>query len=159
MLRIATILTSLLTLISIPQSAGDWQQPFSSEITRWESEYLAPESEYGPGHRGVDSVQELGSPIKAPVSGKIFFVGLVVDRNVVTIRSPSGYLASFEPACTDLKVGEGVLIGGQFAWHCSPQESYDYHCESCIHFSVRSKFGYLSPDFFLSEILPSVILN
>ncbi len=159
MLRIATILTSLLTLISIPQSAGDWQQPFSSEITRWESEYLAPESEYGPGHRGVDSVQELGSPIKAPVSGKIFFVGLVVDRNVVTIRSPSGYLASFEPACTDLKVGEGVLIGEQFAWHCSPQESYDYHCESCIHFSVRSKFGYLSPDFFLSEILPSVILN
>ncbi len=159
MLRIASILTTILTMIFIPQATGDWQQPFSNQIAQRGSEYLAPESEYGPGHRGVDSVQELGSPIKAPVSGKIFFVGLVVDRNVVTIRSPSGYLASFEPACTDLIVGEGVLAGEKFAWHCSPQESYDYHCESCIHFSVRSKFGYLSPDFFLSEILPSVILN
>ncbi|MFM1957963.1 MAG: hypothetical protein RI929_326 [Actinomycetota bacterium] len=159
MLRIATILTSLLTLISIPQSAGDWQQPFSSEITRWESEYLAPESEYGPGHRGVDLVQDLGSPIKAPVSGKIYFAGLVVDRKVVTIRSFSGYLASFEPACTELKVGDVVLIGDQFAWHCSPQASYEYHCESCVHFSVRSQFGYLSPDFFLSKMLPSVILG
>ena len=159
MLLITLTFTLALTVLSSSQITRDWEQPFSNEVAQWESEYLAPESEYGPGHRGVDSVQELGSLVKAPVSGRISFAGLVVDRQIVTIRSSGGYLASIEPACTDRKVGDAVRIGEQFAWHCSPQESYEYHCESCVHFSVRSQFGYLSPDFFLTDMLPSVILG
>jgi len=103
--------------------------------------------------------QDLGSMIKAPISGSLYFTGLVVDRQVVTIRSQAGYLASFEPACTKHKVGDAVLKGEEFAWHCPPTKTYEYHCEGCIHFSIRSQYGYLSPDYFLGKLKPSVLVS
>ncbi len=159
MLRIAAALTLTLTLVSITQSSSGWVNPFSDPAREWDDFYLAPESEYGPGHRGVDLAQDPGSKIRAPLTGSISFVGLVVDRQVVSIRSTNGYLVSFEPACTKHKVGDSVLAGEEFAWHCSPKGSYQYHCENCVHFSIRSNYGYLSPDFFLGDIKPSVLLG
>lgn len=159
MLRIIATTTIALTLMTFAQSSTDWQHPFSDPENGWSDVYLAPASKYGPGHRGVDLAQPVGSAIKAPLSGEIAFAGIVVDREVVTIRSNAGYLASFEPACTNHRVGQPVLIGAEFAWHCLPQESYEYHCESCVHFSVRSQYGYLSPDYFLEEMMPSVLLG
>lgn len=100
---------------------------------------------------------EIDSKIKAPASGTLYFKGLVVDREVVTIRTTDGYLASFEPACTDLSVGGRVKVGQEFAWHCEPQERYEYHCRSCVHFSARSEFGYISPDYLLGHLRPSVL--
>jgi hypothetical protein len=84
---------------------------------------------------------------------------MVVDRPVVTISTANGYLASFEPACTNLEVGDAAKAGSDFAWHCAPETEYEHHCESCIHFSVRSVYGYLSPEYFLGGLKPSVILN
>jgi hypothetical protein len=81
----------------------------------------------------------------------------VVDREVVTIRTNDGYLASFEPACTLLEVGDRVKLGQEFAWHCQPSASYEYHCESCVHFSARSAYGYISPDYLLGNLRPSVL--
>ena len=159
MLKMSAISAAAIALLISTSASSNWSQPFSEGDTPWDSEYLAPETDYGPGHRGVDLALELDAKIKAPVSGRIAFADLVVDRPVVTIRAESGYLATFEPACTDLKLGDWVTVGSEFAWHCSPKIDYEYHCKSCVHFSARSQYGYLSPDYFLTKMLPSQLAN
>jgi len=158
-IRILAIYAAFSALLMLTPQAKDWQEPFPSQDLQWEAEYVAPKTEYAAGHRGVDLRLGLNAIIKAPAAGEISFVGLVVDRPVVTISAAHGYLACFEPACTNLEVGDAVKAGSDFAWHCAPETEYEYHCESCIHFSVRSAYGYLSPEYFLAGLKPSVLLG
>jgi murein DD-endopeptidase MepM/ murein hydrolase activator NlpD len=137
--------------------AAVWEDPAQRTTSSWQAVYEAPKTEYGAGHRGVDLVLETDSKISAPAAGVLYFKGLVVDREVVTIRTTDGYLASFEPACTNLEVGERVKLGQEIAWHCEPSASYEYHCDSCVHFSARSAYGYISPDYLLGNLKPSVL--
>lgn len=137
--------------------ASVWKDPAETTNSSWQADFEAPKSEYGPGHRGVDFILEIGSKISAPSAGVLYFKGLVVDREVVTIRTIDGYLASFEPACTLLDVGDRVKLGQEIAWHCEPSASYEYHCGNCVHFSARSQFGYISPDYLLGNLKPSVL--
>ncbi len=159
MLKMTAISSVAIALLISTSDSSNWSQPFSEPDPSWGSDYVAPETQYGPGHRGVDLALEIGSKIKAPVAGRITFADLVVDRASVTIQAESGYLATFEPACTTLKLGDRVTVGSEFAWHCSPNIEYRYHCKSCVHFSVRSQFGYLSPDYFLTQMLPSQLVD
>jgi hypothetical protein len=158
-IRILAISATFATLLLLTPQATDWQEPFPSQDLQWEAEYVAPQTEYGAGHRGVDLRLELNTIIKAPVAGEVSFVGLVVDRPLVTISTANGYLVSLEPVCSNLRVGDSVKAGIEFAWHCSPENAYEYHCESCIHLSVRSAYGYLSPEYFLAGLKPSVLLG
>ena len=134
-----------------------WEDPAEITNSSWQADFEAPKSEYGPGHRGVDFTLEIDSKISAPAAGVLYFKGLVVDREVVTIRTIDGYLASFEPACSNLVVGDQVKLGQEIAWHCQPSVSYEYHCGSCVHFSARSQYGYISPDYLLGNLKPSVL--
>lgn len=159
MLRMTALSAVTIAFLISTSTSSNWSQPFSEATPSWDSAYLAPETEYAPGHRGVDLALEIDSKIKAPVSGWIAFADFVVDRPVVTIKAESGFLATFEPACTSYNLGDRVSVGTEFAWHCSPKIDYRYHCESCVHFSVRSQYGYLSPDYFLTEMLPSKLMD
>jgi murein DD-endopeptidase MepM/ murein hydrolase activator NlpD len=158
-IRFLAISATFSTLLTFAPPARDWQEPFPSQDLQWEAEYDAPKTEYAAGHRGLDFRQKLNSIIKAPAAGEVSFVGLVVDRPVVTLKTAIGYLASFEPACSNLEVGDAVKAGSDFARHCDPETAYEYHCESCIHFSVRSAYGHLSPEYFLAGLKPSVLLG
>jgi hypothetical protein len=137
--------------------ASVWEDPAERTTSNRQTDFVAPKTEYGAGHRGVDLVLETDSKISAPSAGVLYFKGLVVDREVVTIRTSDGYLASFEPACTDLEVGDRVKLGQEFAWYCQPSASYEYHCNSCVHFSARSAYGYISPDYLLGNLKPSIL--
>jgi hypothetical protein len=159
MLRFTPLLALNLTVLTITPASSTWVEPSWPLDSIWSAEYRAPETEYGPGHRGLDLTLEVNASIKAPTDGNISFADLVVDRTVVTIITKSGYLVSFEPACTNLKVGDTVRSGSEFARHCEPASDYRYHCESCVHFSVRSQFGYLSPEYFLAGLSASVLLD
>lgn len=134
-----------------------WDELANRNDSVWQAEYEAPKTEYGAGHRGVDLELAMGTEITAPTAGSLYFKGLVVDREVVTIRTIDGYLASFEPACTNLNLGDRVKQGEVIAWHCKPEKNYKYHCLSCVHFSARSDFGYISPDYLLGNLEPSVL--
>jgi murein DD-endopeptidase MepM/ murein hydrolase activator NlpD len=137
--------------------ASVWEDPAEKSTSSWQAHFEAPKTEFGAGHRGVDLVLEIASKISAPSAGVLYFKGLVVDREVVTIRTPDGYLASFEPACTNLEVEDRVKLGQEIAWHCEPSTNYEYHCNSCVHFSARSQYGYISPDYLLGNLKPSVL--
>jgi murein DD-endopeptidase MepM/ murein hydrolase activator NlpD len=147
----------LSSLGALGLQASDWEDPAQRTTSSWQAVYEAPKTEYGSGHRGVDLFLETGSKISAPAAGVLYFKGLVVDREVVTIRTIDGYLASFEPACTNLEVGDRVKPGQEIAWHCEPSACYEYHCISCVHFSARTQYGYISPDYLLGNLKPSVL--
>ena len=50
------------------------------------------------GHRGVDlQAAHDGAPVTSPAAGTVSFVGVVVDRPVITIDHGDGLRSSFEP--------------------------------------------------------------
>ena len=124
-----------------------------------ENHFRAPLWEWGPGHRGIDIAINSSSPIVAPFDGSVFFTGEVVNRQVVTLMSASGLKASFEPVCglqqVDTKVSKRQPIGVL----CVPETNYEMHCASCLHFSVRNRYGYLNPLLFYGELKPPGLIR
>ncbi len=107
------------------------------------------------GHRGIDLQVAAEEALRSPFSGTISFRGEVFNRNVISVRSSSGLLASFEPLCGTLDVGDTVSAGQEIGSWCKPDETYQEHCEGCVHFSVRSPRGYLNPLLFFGKVRPS----
>ena len=132
-----------------------WAKPIP--FFQVEHQFLAPASLYGSGHRGLDFVLEGDQNILAPTSGLITFSGSVVNRNIVTITTASGYLISFEQICSSLLRGDFIQKGEKLGQFCSISEDFKTHCDSCVHFSVRGNRGYLNPELFLGSVLPSVL--
>ncbi len=89
------------------------------------------------------------------------FVGVVVDRSVISIEHAGGLISSFEPVSSPL--AEGVLVhrGEQIgtlraAKAGAPQSG---HCGApCLHFGVRLHGQYVSPLNYLGGIPHSILL-
>jgi hypothetical protein len=146
--------SSLLTPQTKPEIVAEPIPLFTTNLKR---DYLAPVSEYAAGHRGVDLEVELGSEIYSPVSGFVSFNGKLVDRQVLTITSDGGRKYSFEPVCSGLSVGQKVVAGDAIGSHCEPDPTYESHCASCVHYSARTVYGYLSPLYLLGQLQPSFL--
>ncbi|MFC0581514.1 M23 family metallopeptidase [Micrococcoides hystricis] len=119
--------------------------------------YDPPASRYGAGHRGVN----MGSPagqILAPADGVVSFVGVVVNRKVLTLDHGAGYKSSFEPIDTDLQRGERVSAGA-FIGTVGEFTDDGAHCSgSCFHWGVRLNGEYVNPLPLLGGFAPSVLL-
>jgi murein DD-endopeptidase MepM/ murein hydrolase activator NlpD len=107
------------------------------------------------GHRGVDlEATHDGVPVTAPESGTVSFVGLVVDRPVITIDHGNGLRSSFEPVQSSLATGDVVAkeqaIGTLLPGHCGAL--------SCVHWGVRHGEDYLNPVGFVLDLRPSILL-
>ncbi len=122
--------------------------------------YFQPSSDYSAGHRGIDYRVELDQQIYAPVGGSVWFAGEVADRNLISIRTKAGDLIEFEPACSQLQAGQQVFAGQPIATVCDASENYRQHCDwqRCLHFSLRTTLGYLSPLVRYGELAPTVLL-
>ena len=118
--------------------------------------YLAPMTEYGEGHRGIDLQTQLGESVLSPANGEISFSGKVGYRNVVSVRFGESLTASLEPVCSDLVQGTAVLMGDVIGLVCQPDPEYVWHCEMiCLHFGSRSDAGYFSPLAIIGGLSPS----
>jgi murein DD-endopeptidase MepM/ murein hydrolase activator NlpD len=107
------------------------------------------------GHRGVDlRAAHDGAPVTSPAAGTVSFVGVVVDRPVITIDHGNGLRSSFEPVESGLLPGAAVAEGDTLGWsrpgHCGPLP--------CIHWGVRRGGEYLNPLAFVMDLRPSVLL-
>ena len=93
-------------------SPTSWQWPIgpTRAVVR---PFIAPPTPYSAGHRGIDIGATAGASVVAPTDGVVHFVGVVVDRPVVSIRHPGGLISSFEPVESDLAEGETVARGEQ----------------------------------------------
>lgn len=114
--------------------------------------FIAPATEYGAGHRGVD----IGTPdgrLLAPAKGRVHFSGSVAGRGVLSIDHGGGYLSSFEPVKSELKKGDVVAKGDEIAvidpGHCTVP---------CVHFGVRLRGDYVSPLLLIGEVPRAVLL-
>ena len=144
---------------------GNWNPPLEPPV-RLVNQYRQPNSDYSAGHRGVDYLVTLDQPILAPADGKVWFAGTVAQRPVLSLKHEGGYLTEFEPACTDLSIGEPVFAGQEIAVVCPALPTYQGHCPkaACLHFSlcspVKTKGGseYLSPLLFIGGLNPSRLL-
>jgi murein DD-endopeptidase MepM/ murein hydrolase activator NlpD len=152
-------LISLMSFASIGSSSVGWQTPFESPH-RLVRQYLQPASDYSSGHRGVDYEIEIGEPIFAPADGEISVSRIIVNRGVLAIRHGASLVSEFEPACSDLVVGDAVRKGDRVGWVCPASGSYVQHCldDACLHFSLRFEGKYLSPLALIGGLNPSRLL-
>ncbi|QNE37544.1 M23 family metallopeptidase [Leifsonia shinshuensis] len=141
------------TALARPRASARWSWPLSPP--RVVGAYAAPPSPYAAGHRGIDLAARPGATVTAPSDATVHFVGVVVDRPVLTLDHGSGVLSSYEPlAAAGLAVGDRVTRGmplgvvGEGA-HCSG---------ACLHVGVRVDGEYASPLLFFERLPRSVLL-
>lgn len=133
-----------------PDTAWSWPVEAPHPVIR---QYLAPETAYSAGHRGLDIGAATAAVVRAPATGVVHFAGTVVDRPVLSIRHPGGLITSYEPVTTTLARGDAVtrgeVVGELQPGHCSAP---------CLHFGVRRDGKYVSPLLFLGEIPRAILL-
>ncbi|MET4782587.1 M23 family metallopeptidase [Glaciihabitans sp. UYNi722] len=155
------ILFALVLMLVSPASPAT--QPASGATANWQwpvaaphpiaKPFIAPETKYSAGHRGIDMSAPDGAVVTAPTDGVVSFAGFVVDRPVLSIRHSGGLVSSYEPVATELAEGavvtRGRPIGVLVAGHCAA---------SCLHFGVRLDGEYVSPLNYLGGIERSILL-
>jgi murein DD-endopeptidase MepM/ murein hydrolase activator NlpD len=136
-----------------PQAVrGSWGWPMASPRVLARP-YFAPPTPYAAGHRGIDIRAAASSPVLAPADGIVHFVGVVVDRPVLSITQRGGVLSSFEPVASALSAGDlvvrGEVVGTLLAGHCAMP---------CLHLGARVDGEYVNPLLFLGGVPWSVLL-
>ncbi|MCU1413139.1 MAG: peptidase [Microbacteriaceae bacterium] len=133
-------------------SSPVWSWPVGPDHTIVRG-FVAPLSDYGAGHRGIDIAAPEGATVTAPDDGVVFFSGVVVDRPVLSIQHADGLVSSYEPVESPLVAGDvihrGDAIGTVLAGHCD---------QPCLHFGVRLHGDYVSPLTYLGGIVRPVLL-
>ena len=122
-----------------PPTVALWAAPLADLVVG--RPFEAPPHAYGPGHRGVDLVGAVGSPVLAAGDGVVAFGGMVAGRPVVSIDHPNGLRTTYEPVDPSVGAGQAVArgspIGTLTAGHpgCAT--------ESCLHWGLRRGETYL----------------
>jgi len=131
-----------------PVAAGDgsWTWPVEGVAggpPSVEGEFHAPESDYGPGHRGIDLATLVGAPVRAVAGGVVTFSGRVAGVGVVTVDH-GVERSTYQPVSATVSVGDPVDAGeviGKVA--VGP-----FHCSSpCLHLGriMQADHRYLDP--------------
>lgn len=120
--------------------------------------YMQPSSDYSAGHRGIDYRAVDGAAIYSPTDAVIYFNENLVDRPVLSLKTQNGDLIEFEPACGLYPVGTAVALSEKIGIRCSASAGYKQHCPDCLHYSLRTERGYLSPIVRTGALAPSVLL-
>ena len=143
-------LALLLVLLPAPPDATwDWPTEGDHRVLR---DFRAPNSPWGPGHRGLDLAASHPDVI-SPANGVVSFSGLVATRGVLTLRTPEGILISMEPVESLVKLGDQVEVGDLIArvqpGHCA---------QLCLHLGLREDGEYRSARRELGILQRSVLL-
>jgi murein DD-endopeptidase MepM/ murein hydrolase activator NlpD len=137
-----------------PPVAPSWSWPLTPRPAVLRA-FDPPDKPWLSGHRGVDlrSASD-GGPVTSPDSGTVSFVGVVVDRPVITVDHGNGLRSSFEPVRSTLAkgdpVGKGDPLGTLLSGHCG--------ATPCVHWGVRRGDEYVNPLQFVMDLRPSVLL-
>ena len=135
-------------------AAAGWRWPLNPQPAVLRA-FDPPAKPWLGGHRGVDlQASHDGAPVTSPAPGTVSFVGVVVDRPVISVDHGNGLRSSFEAVRSDLDAGAAVAEGDVLGWiqpgHCTPGP--------CVHWGVRRGETYLNPLAFVSDLRPSILL-
>jgi murein DD-endopeptidase MepM/ murein hydrolase activator NlpD len=137
-----------------PSAVAGWMWPLSPR-PRIARSFDPPAKPWLSGHRGVDlAPASRNARVLSPEEGTISFVGMVVDRPVITVDHGNGLKSSFEPIRSHLALGspvrKGELLGLLEPGHCD--------AGPCLHWGVRRGEEYLNPLAFVTDLRPSILL-
>ena len=147
-------ITAHQTEVSATVAVPSWRWPLAPRpnVLR---DFDPPPKPWLSGHRGVDlgAVSD-GAEVTSPAAGTVSFVGVVVDRPVITIDHGNGLRSSFEPVESTLTAGSmvaaGEVLGTLKPGHCA--------AASCVHWGVRRGDDYVNPLQFVMDLRPSILL-
>lgn len=123
-----------------PQPRLSWPLSPDPVVTKY---FDAPETPYGPGHRGVDLAAVPGQEVLAADVGVVVFVGLVAGRPVVSVDHDGGLRTTYEPVAAKVAAGDqvyrGQVLGTVLGGHpgCA--------VAACLHWGVRRGEEYVDP--------------
>jgi hypothetical protein len=110
-----------------PDPVGEWPlSPTPAVVRRFE----APPGPWAAGHRGVDLLGGLGQQVRAALSGRVAFAGVLAGRGVVVVGH-AGTRTTYEPVSATVSVGDTVAAGATLGSltadgsHCLPR--------TCLH--------------------------
>jgi murein DD-endopeptidase MepM/ murein hydrolase activator NlpD len=140
--------------VPAPAPASGWSWPLTPRPAGLRA-FDPPDKPWMSGHRGVDLQAAVdGAPVTAPESGTVSFVGVVVDRPVITIDHGNGLRSSFEPVESGLAAGaavsKGDALGTVLPGHCAAMP--------CVHWCVRRGEEYITPLSLVKDQRPSILL-
>lgn len=150
------------------RASRGWSLPLEgARVTRY---FDLRNGEYQAGHRGIDFAAHAGQQVFAPVSATVSFVGVIVDRPVLTLQTDTGVLVSFEPLSSQLAVGDTVTAGELLGEVAGPSARADAdelgsaapavasHCLlDCLHLGIRVNERYLNPLHFFTQLRPRLL--
>ena len=148
-------------VFSSPANAGvlsfTWMWPVDAPH-RVIREFMAPATEYGSGHRGIDIAAVAGDAVRAPASGRVLFSGKVAGRGVLTIEHPNDVVSTIEPIEAFVTVGDIVSAGDVVGVVAPPDVVWDAsHVCSCVHVGARYRGSYVSPRTLLEQARTAVL--
>lgn len=164
--RLAGLVLLALVMVAVsPASVSANEQWAAGATPRWSwpvpaprvvlRPFIAPDTAYSAGHRGIDLATHTGAAVFAPADGVVHFSGVVVNRPVLSIEHAGALLSSFEPVVSMLHAGTVVHRGDPVGTVAANSG----HCTaSCLHFGVRLHGQYLSPLNYLGGIPRPVLL-
>ncbi len=124
---------------AVPASAA-WTRPVAGPVAR---PFVAPQSRYGPGHRGVDLAAPPGSPVVAAGDGVVAFAGDVAGSLHVVVAHPRGLKTGYSfLSRVDVAAGARVQRGQRVG---TAGGSGDEHATGVLHFSLRVNDEYVDP--------------
>jgi murein DD-endopeptidase MepM/ murein hydrolase activator NlpD len=152
--RFSPVAAALAAAPAPSPAARSWAWPLAPRPVVLRA-FDAPEKPWLSGHRGVDlQATADGGPVTSPESGTVSFVGIVVDRPVITVDHGNGLRSSFEPVRSGLKKGatvaKGDVLGALMTGHCG--------ATACVHWGVRRGEDYVNPLGFVMDLRPSILL-
>jgi murein DD-endopeptidase MepM/ murein hydrolase activator NlpD len=116
--------------------------PVLGDVVR---EFDPPEYRWLAGHRGVDIMAEVGTPVLAAMDGVVSFAGMVAGRPVISVNHGE-LTTTYEPVEPSVRVGDHVMAGQEIG-----QLIEGHSCEmTCLHWGVKKGEDYLDPLGFLS---------
>jgi len=101
----------------------------------------APDTPFGPGHRGLDLAAGPGAPVRALLAGRVAFAGEVAGTPVVTIDH-GGWRSTYQPVLAALGIGTMVTAGEVIGRTATSGG----HCAGhCLHLGVIAADAYRDP--------------
>jgi len=136
-----------------------WPAERSRQVSRT---FVAPATEFGAGHRGIDVPAAIGEVLVAPTDVRVAFAGRVVDRDVVTLdagewgvggsQGNATWLVTLDGATATVDAGSRLPAGAPVA-----VVSATSHC-ACVHIGVRYAGEYVNPLLVWGDVPRAVLL-
>lgn len=142
-----TLFHVLASLALILPTASDdpWRWPLPTrEVIH---AFAEPEHQYGPGHRGIDIVTRVATPVTAVADGVVAHAGPVAGVGTVSIDH-GAIRSTYQPLSPAVSAGDEVQAGDVIG-HVTRRGS---HCMilTCLHLGARVGDDYIDPQLLLS---------